>query len=109
MLVAINRRFEGGKKYYFLVRQGGLNGIGSTIQVLQIYPSNPKALLNRLTRVKKSGQRLSPQASGIRWLTKLIHSRAVALRLVHKPFDRAPVYRGIRLPAHQELLSEFRV
>ena len=65
-LVTINRRFEGGKKYYFLIRQGGQNGIGSTVQVLQISPSKPKALLDRLTRVKKSGQRLSPQASLVR-------------------------------------------
>ena len=65
-LVAINKHFEGGKKYYFLIRQGGSNGIGSRVQVLQISPGNPKALLSRLTRVKKSGLRLSPQASGVR-------------------------------------------
>jgi hypothetical protein len=36
-LVAINKRFDGGKKYYFLVRQR-LSGSAGTVQVLQISP-----------------------------------------------------------------------
>lgn len=65
-LVAINKHFDGGKKYYFLVRQRGLNGRTGSVQVLQISPSNPRALLTRLTRVKKSGLRLAPQVSGVK-------------------------------------------
>ena len=65
-LVTINKRFDGGKKYYFLVRQRGLNGSAGTVQVLQISPNNPRALLTRLTRIKKSGLRLAPQVSGVK-------------------------------------------